>query len=317
MKKVPAGAAALALLFFTGWIASDYYFNDSNRINRIRAHHLLRRELWSIGLAEGDEPFRLSAPDKPILRARDITDTAARMVADPFAVKHSGEWFLFFEIDSVSTQQGEIGLASGKRPDELTYRGIVLDEPFHLSYPCVFKWQKQWYMIPETHQANVIRLYRADSFPTGWTAEVDLLAGNYQDPTPFRFKNRWWMFATTGQNENLHLFYADELAGPWTSHPQNPVIRNDRRRARCGGKPREVDGRLIRFAQDCQERYGHRVLAFEITRLTPTDYAEKPLPENPILEPDGSGWNANRMHQLDLHRTETGKWIGFTDGNRY
>jgi hypothetical protein len=315
LKKAFPALLVLALLSI-GLIASDRFFFDSRLADRVRAHHLLRRELWSIGIVRGETPLDLSVPEKPILRARDITDTAARMVADPFAVQQDNVWHLFFEIDSVSTRQGEIGLSISSNTTDWVYQGIVLDEPFHLSYPFVFQWEDNWYMVPESRKAGVIRLYRAESFPTGWTAVTDLIRGDYQDPTPFRHDGRWWLFATTGQNENLHLFYAAQLTGPWEPHALNPVIAMDRRRARCGGRPQVIEGRLIRFAQDCLDRYGHRLLGFEITRLTPTDYAERPLAENPLLEPDGSGWNAHRMHHLDLHQTESGGWIGFTDGNK-
>lgn len=172
-------------------------------------------------------------------------------------------------------------------------------------------------MIPESHKANAIRLYRADPFPTHWTHVADLIDGRYQDPTIVRYHERWWIFASTGQNEHMNIFYAEELTGPWHAHAKNPVIRGDRTRARCGGRIREIDGRLIRFAQDCLERYGHRLLGFNVTTLTPDEYAETPLAENPLLAPDGSGWNATRMHQLDLYETGTNRWIGFADGNKH
>ena len=316
MKKAFITGSA-ALLFLTAFFALDYFFLDKQHINQVRAHHLLRRELWSIGIVRGENPLKLKIPGKPTLRARDITDTAARMVADPFAVQENGQWYLFFEIDSVTTRQGEIGLATSSDTTNWVYRQIVLDEPFHLSYPYVFKWNGIYYMIPESHKAGAIRLYRAAPFPSGWLHAGDLIQGVYQDPSIVRHAGRWWIFASSGQNENMVIFYADELTGPWIAHAGNPVIKRDRGRARCGGRIREIDGKLIRFAQDCVDRYGHRLLGFEITRLTPEEYAERPIEENPLLEPDGSGWNARRMHHLDLHQTGTNSWIGFTDGNAH
>lgn len=316
MKKAFFTGACLVVLFVIAVIV-DCVFCDAHYTNHMRANHLLRRELWSIGVVRGKKPFELSVPEKPILRARDITDTAARMVADPFAVKENGLWYLFFEIDSISTRQGEIGLATSADTTNWTYRQIVLDEPFHLSYPYVFKWNGTYYMIPETHKAGAIRLYRADPFPTRWTYIADLVKGIYQDPTIFRYGGRWWIFACTGQNENMEIFYSDKLIGPWHPHAKNPVITGARDRARCGGRTREINGKLIRFAQDCHDRYGHRLSGFEVTLLTPDDYAEQPIKGNPLLEPDGSGWNACRMHQLDLYQTDTDCWIGFVDGNAH
>ncbi|MGE4489541.1 MAG: hypothetical protein AB7E95_08365 [Kiritimatiellales bacterium] len=316
MKKT-CTAVLTAVLLFAAVFSVDFYFFHSDLTNRLRACHLWRRELWSIGITRSQNPFRLPVPDKPILRARDLTDTAARMVADPFAVQTNGKWYLFFEIDSVSTHQGEIGLSTSLDTVHWDYQGIVLDEPFHLSYPCVVQWQGEWYMIPESRKMNSVRLYKADPFPSHWTFVQTIVEGPHTDSTPVFYNGRWWLFTCTGQNEEMNIFYADDLTGPWTAHPGNPVISGDRTRARCGGRIQLIDGRLIRFAQDCLDRYGHRVLGFEITELTPEAFSEKPLAENPLLEPDGSGWNAARMHQLDLHRTGTDSWIGFIDGNAH
>jgi hypothetical protein len=237
------------------------------------------------------------------------------MVADPFAVEKDGTWNLFFEIDSISTRQGEIGLAVSTNLIDWTYRQIVLDEPFHLSYPQVFEWDGVFYMIPESHLANAVRLYRAERFPDQWAYVGDIVSGPHKDPSILRYKDRWWLFTCTGQNENMNIFYANKLSGPWAAHAENPVIQDNRSIARPGGRIQMIDGDPVRFAQDCLDRYGHKVLAFRIEELTPSVYRETSLPENPILEPDGHGWNARRMHHLDLHQIDSGKWIGFTDGN--
>lgn len=316
MKNVRTALLGAALLLTALFAADIVFFNSLGR-HRLRACHLMRTELWSIGLARGTDPFALRVPDEPLLRARDITDTAARMVADPFAVYTNDQWYLFFEIDSVSTRQGEIGLAVSTDTTNWIYRGMVLDEPFHLSYPQVFAHEGSWYMIPESHQAGAVRLYRAGRFPDRWVHLLDLVRGPHHDPTLFRHNGRWWLFTCTGRNENMHVYYAEDLFGPWTPHAKNPVIAGDRTRARCGGPVRTINGRIIRIAQDCLDRYGHRVLGFEILALTPERYEERALSENPLLEPDGTGWNAYRMHQLDLHQTPNGTWIGWTDGNAH
>ncbi len=316
MKKALIAGFSAFILFMAALVA-DHFLLNSKYTNRLRAHHLLRRELWSIGIVRGENPFNLTVPEQPTLRARDITDTAARMVADPFAVQTNGQWYLFFEVDSVTTHQGEIALATSTDTTNWIYQQIVLDEPFHLSYPYVFNWNGVWYMIPESRAAHAVRLYRADPFPLHWTHIADLIQGDYDDPTIVRHNGRWWLFLCSGRNETMNIFYADELTGPWHAHEKNPVIALDRTRARCGGRIRDVNGRLIRFAQDCLIRYGHQLLGFEITTLTPEDYAEQSLKENPLLTPDGSGWNAYRMHQLDLYQTGTNSWIGFADGNQH
>ena len=53
----------------------------------------------------------------------------------------------------------------------MEYSKIVLDEPFHLSYPYVFEWDGGLY-DSESATARHLRLYRAVDF---------LVAGNFSD----------------------------------------------------------------------------------------------------------------------------------------
>jgi hypothetical protein len=114
---------------------------------------------WSIGIYAGNSPFDLSTPDNlknPVITARDITDVTADFVADPFMIRENNKWHMFFEV---MTRKGEIGLAQSSDGLHWDYRQIVLREPFHLSYPYVFKWNDDYYMIPEANQTEMRLLF--------------------------------------------------------------------------------------------------------------------------------------------------------------
>ena len=83
------------------------------------------------------------------------------------------------------------------------------------------------------------------------------------------------------------------------------------------GRVIAADGRLIRFAQDAWPGYGSRVRALAVDRLTPRDYAERELPESPVLDASGTGWNALGMHHLDAHQLEDGSWMAAVDGAHF
>lgn len=275
---------------------------------------------WAIGVYRGSDPFQLvSDPHNPQLSAIQIDDQHAEFVADPFMLYHNNTWYLFFEtlirIDAERTK-GVIGLATSSDTQHWQYQGTVLEEPWHLSYPHVFEWQGGFYLLPETLGAACVRLYRAQSFPHRWQACADLLPGAHADATPFYAHGRWWMFSCTRpqQHDRLELFYADDLLGPWQAHPLNPLIEQDARRARPAGRVIEWQGRLLRFAQDCEPRYGSRVRVFEILQLSPTAYVEQEHPSSPILAPSGQGWNGRNMHHIDLHALAPGQWLACVDG---
>jgi glycosyltransferase involved in cell wall biosynthesis len=277
------------------------------------------REVWAIGLYEGASPVSLApAPGvaQPVLTHRDVTDLEAGGVADPFMVRWGGRWYLFFEAIAAATGKGSIALATSEDARRWRYEGIVLREPFHLSYPYVFEWRGEHFMVPETLDAGAVRLYRAATFPRGWTPVADLVPGRIADPSLFRHGGRWWLFGCTtpGTHRTLALFGADDLTGPWTEHPASPVVADDRGRARPAGRVILHSGRPIRFAQDCRPRYGSAIRAFEVLELTPEAYRERELPESPVLAAAGAGWNAAGMHHVDAHRTGPDRWTACVDG---
>lgn len=250
------------------------------------------------------------------MTAAQVTDIRGRFVADPFMIKVDGVWHMFFEVMNDATNKGEIGLATSRDERTWQYQRIVLEEPFHLSYPCVFQWNDDFYMIPETLGSGSIRLYRAAPFPNKWVHVLDLFSGRHADPSIFQFNGKWWMFTCPAPHDHdiLNLYYAHAPTAGWTAHPCNPIVSGNRRTARPGGRVTVCDGKLIRFAQDCYPTYGNRVRAFEITAITPDTYKEREVAESPVLSPSGEGWNAGGMHHIDPQPGNSAAWLACVDG---
>jgi hypothetical protein len=277
---------------------------------------LKKEREYAIGIYTGDSPFRLTSPSyivNPVLRPRDVTDVPAWFVADPFMVKENGLWYMFFEVMNANTNKGDIGLAVSQDGFRWKYKQIVLEESFHLSYPYVFKWNGDYYMVPESCQVYAVTLYKAVEFPTKWVIVKTLLNGNYFDSSLLYYDKRWWIF-TSDRDDILHLFFSDDLMGCWQEHPKSPIIRGNGHIARPGGRILLSKNKVFRFTQDCEPKYGYQVRAFEITELTPERYTEQEVSDNPILKPTGKGWNAERMHHIDLHEIGTNQWQACVDG---
>src|SRR5215467_3572628 len=273
--------------------------------------------IWSIGIYAGKSPVRLApAGDNPVISAASVTDVPARFVADPFMLNVDGLWHMFFEVLNNQNDRGEIAMATSRDGHSWQYGQIVMKEPFHLSYPYVFRWQDDFYMIPEALGAGAVRLYRAASFPRGWVHVKDLVPGTHADPSIFRFDDRWWLFTCPFpyQHDTLSLFSAPDLRSGWTEHPLSPLITGNRSIARPGGRVLVHDGKPLRFTQDCFPIYGRQVRAFAITELTASTYKEHEVPESPVLVPAGSGWNSSGMHQVDAHRLDNGTFLACVDG---
>jgi len=290
----------------------------------VYARHLFRERKcanleWSIGIYEGKSPFELTPVPgitNPVLTGAAITTNRHGFVADPFMVEDPSGWFLFFETYLDRVHDGVIGCAASVDGLHWKYRGIVLTEACHLSYPYVFQHDGVYYMIPESERLNGIRLYKADLFPDTWTYQKTLVQGKYRDSCIIRFHDKWWIF-TNGRYGEMNVYFADNLTGPWTEHPGNPVVSRSPSTGRPGGRMIVIDGKLYRYAQDNERGYGKAVLALEVTELTPTTYSERLVTDKHIVGPNGNGWNAGGMHTVDPHLTRDGRWRAYVDGWRF
>lgn len=274
--------------------------------------------IWSIDIFAGralNDLAPASQSGVPVLSALDVTDIPASFVADPFMVRVQNTWFMFFEVLNAKTNRGEIGLATSADALDWKYQQIVLREPFHLSYPHVFCLDGEFFMIPESYEANEVRLYRAESFPLRWRLVETMLEGRWVDSSLFAFDGQWWLFSNpvAPAHQVLELFYAQSIHGPWSRHPLSPLIQGNNRLARCAGRAIVAAGRPVRFAQDCFPDYGSAVRAFEVTRLTTTNYEERELEGSPILSAGAQHWRKCGMHHVDPH-FENGAWLACVDG---
>ncbi|MBU0529718.1 hypothetical protein KKF86_08195, partial [bacterium] len=215
------------------------------------------------------------------------------------------------------TYQGDIGYAESTDGYHWEYQKIIIDETFHLSYPYIFKWNDDYYLIPESHEDLSVRLYKAVSFPDQWEYIGNLIAGyHYVDPSIFRYNDKWWLFvATTPDDGVMNLYYSNNLLGDWRLHPMNPIVKLDNHIARPAGRVFTFNDHSYRLAQDSYTEYGLQVFAFEITELTEKSYAEKVISDKPIVTKSGKGWNAAGMHHVDLHKIGD-KWIASVDGRK-
>jgi hypothetical protein len=235
---------------------------------------------WILLLRHGSEPLDPSVPElgpnSALVARRDD------QWADPCIVEGAGRRLLFAEEYAPRTDKAVI-VCLELMPDGNAKRlGIVLDEPFHLSYPQVFTCAGQWYLTVESGAARRVSLYRASAFPFGWQRLTDLVSGYVcVDPTLHHHDGHWYLFVNVSESggstcDELFLFVADELTGPFRPHPLNPIV-TDVRRARPAGRLFNHGMRLIRPGQDCAASYGAAIVFNEVLELSPTRYRERPL----------------------------------------
>lgn len=209
-----------------------------------------------------------------------LVPPAGRFWADPFPLKVQGKYYIFFEEYVNEAGRAHISVVEVDEKGIVTGPTEVLKLDCHLSYPFVFEWQGDYYMIPESGQRNVVELYRAVSFPFEWRAEKVLLETNSPlDATVIEVDGTWWMFVNVQEEgvavnwDELHLYYSESLFGPWKPHARNPIV-SDVRSARPAGRLFWSNNVLYRPGQDSSLRYGYATTINKITQLSPLAYNE-------------------------------------------
>ncbi|XVF82957.1 hypothetical protein PTKIN_Ptkin16aG0093700 [Pterospermum kingtungense] len=220
--------------------------------------------------------------------------------------------------------QGDIGVArSIDKGATWQQLGIALDEDWHLSYPYVFNYLGQIYMMPEGSQKGELCLYRAIDFPLKWELDRIVLKKPLIDSFIIDHDGKYWLFGSDHssfgrKNGQLEIWYSSSPLGPWKPHKKNPIYNRDRSLgARNGGRPFRYNGDLYRIGQDCGETYGRRVRIFKIEVLSGADYKEVEVPF-PFEESSKgrNAWNGARYHHLDVQQLSSGEWVGVMDGDR-
>lgn len=201
--------------------------------------------------------------------------------ADPFVVFKEDKYYIFLEEFEYSKRKGRLSVVSITELGEMGAIVPVLDKPYHLSYPFVFEFEGEYYMMPESGQNRTIDLYKCMEFPYKWEFHKSLLKDIYAvDATLFQYAGKWWLFANVVENEGgsdwdeLFLYHADSpLSDNWIPHPGNPVI-SDVRYSRPAGKLFLHNGAIFRPSQDCSVRYGYGLNINQVDVLNEREYRE-------------------------------------------
>ena len=241
-----------------------------------KARERFYRDQWAVA-------FRLhpgsDGPDASFNRFKLLLPPKDRFWADPFPVTQGDRHYVFVEELMFRTNKGHIAVLEVDRTGALQRTGIVLDKPYHLSYPFLFEWRGEQFMIPETGANRTIEVYRAKTFPDEWALEQVLMDNIFAvDATLLEHNGSWWMFATVAPEgviptDELCVFQAPTPLGPWRPHRRNPV-KSDARCARPAGRFFRWGRHLYRPSQDCSGRYGAATVINRVDALNDREYRE-------------------------------------------
>ncbi len=257
----------------------------------------------------------LNSPQTPSLdfkKFKVLIPPKNRFWADPFVVSQDDKHYIFFEEFMLKANKGHINCMVLDASGKMIASKIILEKPYHLSYPFIFQHQETFYMVPESSANKTIDLYECVEFPFLWKFKRTLISSiNAVDATIHFYENRYWLFCGVQQHvsspnyEDLNIFYTnDVLEGRWIPHVKNPVV-SDIKTARPAGSIYIHNGELCRPSQIGFPYYGYGLALNRITELSEINYKE----ENYInIKPD---W---RKEVGGLHTLNFSPKMTVTDG---
>lgn len=225
-------------------------------------------------------------------RFKTIIPPKDKFWADPHVVRHDDKYFIFIEEYLYSTGKGHISVIEMDDSGNYSQPVKVLDTPYHLSYPFIFKIQDDYYMIPESVENETVELYKCVEFPHKWELHKTLMSGvKLLDSTLLFHDNKWWLFANGivqdgGSSwDELFLYSSPTFDGDdWQPHPLNPII-SDCRTSRPAGPIFLSNGNLYRPSQNSSGHYGYGFNISHIKTLNEHEYEEEIISQ---VEPDWS-----------------------------
>ena len=285
----------LPVLLMVGVLAR-YPFNFLHKLYKVA----FRSEQWV--LLVGKQQTKLDAYHA-LNQFRKLMPPRDRFWADPFVVDYQNEQYVFFEEFVYAEGKGHIACLQMSADGSHSQPTRVLDQPYHLSYPFIFAYKNQLYLIPESACNRTVELYRCEQFPHQWVFEKTLMQNiEAYDATLLNHAGKWWMFMGMRPNEHcspneaLYLFYADcPLSTDWQAHPQNPVV-SQASHARPAGAIFEENGKLYRPSQNCVGAYGRGLNLNVIQHLDAWHYWEETIS---CVLPEGA-FDIDGMHTLGV-----------------
>ena len=246
---------------------------------------------WKIGYREQNTGesvrFEFAEADLP----------EGQWVADPFLFEYQGEHYLFCEQYDKKAGKAGIGYFIFENGIPRN-KGIIISQPYHMSYPCVFSYNDVIYMIPETSANKTIELYRAVDFPHQWKLEEVLLRGEqYVDSTVFKADGKTYLLSYIKHEGAWHLdtFELDIEKAQLDKVSRMTYWENVGRPA---GSVIYVDGGLLRPAQDCSKKYGDAMLMYKMVGFRDGIFDEQ-LQDRVTTDMFEFSNKAHRIHTLN------------------
>ena len=121
--------------------------------------------------------------------------------ADPIISEINNRTYVFVEAYDKLVRKGSIAVSYFDDNGDLVRPVVVINESFHMSFPAIFKWKSDYYMIPECNDSGELRIYKMGASVYEWSlvSHINTSDRQYTDTVPFIEDDE--LFFITGQKD--------------------------------------------------------------------------------------------------------------------
>ncbi len=241
--------------------------------------HVFNKHYWSLYYKDlGEKKYKAIKQTKNLNRA------------DPFIRVIEDKTYIIFEEYPVGRKKAYICAGElDKLKNEIVNTTIILEPEYHVSFPFIFDFGKEIYMIPESSQNNSIDIYKFINFPYS-LQKINTLCASIKcvdSVITVGEEGSYLLTSILSENDtmgvnNLYKFkivgqHPSEYKIDWKS---KQLVSSEYRKSRNAGEILIRSGNKVRVAQDSTIRYGHNIIFFEILKINDRKYVESLHTEN-------------------------------------
>ena len=214
----------------------------------------LSANCWALGFVRGGMPSIMESDSFDVDWVKMPTD---RWFADPFVLDVTdAEILLLVEDFGYDVRKGVISLLHINRATmEITSRKVLLDQPYHLSFPAIWRHNGHIYVYPECAKGSKLTLYEYDplseslSFVKTICDDVvwdSFISEAFGEPLMFTAAHLY-------NDKILDIYHWDKEADRYIHYAE---VHSDLKNSRLGGAVFEYKGKIYYPAQNCERTYG-------------------------------------------------------------
>lgn len=156
--------------------------------------------------------------------------------ADPFLVEKDEKLFIFYEAFNHGWKNGHIRCRvlnqDFEEIDDFSINDINILN-CHLSFPAIFEWNCDYYLIPESCRNKNLVIFKATNFPNNWKKIGGIENISLVDSIVKKNNNFFIMVSSDSNNLERKIFVSENLDGDWQA--AEAKIEIDNNHTRLGG----------------------------------------------------------------------------------